>query len=327
MANTSNRTLRLLSLLQNHGHWTGTELADRLEVSPRTLRRDIDRLRELGYPVEARRGIDGGYQLEAGAVLPPLVLDDDEAVALVVGLQSAAQGAVTGIAESSVRALAKVVQVLPTRLRRRAEALSAMTEPAVWGSDDAAADAAVLTLLAQAARNTERIEIDYVDREGEATRRKVEPLRLVVLGRRWYLVAWDLTRHDWRSFRVDRIASTQPTGAHFPVRVLPAADAATFVRASIGSVSASHVVEATVDSPADVVQARVGRWATVEPADKHTCRLRMTTNTLDWAVTALMGLNADFTVAGPPALIDQLDARARRLRRAANRSRAAASAP
>ncbi len=322
MANTSNRTLDLLSLLQTQGHWTA-DLADRLRVSERTLRCDIDRLRELGYPVEARRGIDGGYQLEAGAVLPPLVLDDDEAVALVVGLQLAAQGAVTGIAESSVRALAKGMQVLPSRLRQRAEDLSAMTEPEVWGTDDVTVDATVLIRIAQAARNTERIELDYVDRNGKASLGRVEPHRLVVLGRRWYLVAWGLTRYDWRNFRVDRITSTRPTGAHSPLRTLPTADAAAFVRASIGSVNTAHAVDATVDAPAAEVEARVGRWATIEPVDDRTCRLRMTSNSLDWAIAALIGLDADFAVHAPLGLVDQLDTRARRLRRAANRSRAA----
>src|SRR5215831_13772364 len=151
MANTSNRTLRLLSLLQTHRYWPGGELADRLGVSVRTLRRDVDRLRELGYPVEAQRGVDGGYQLAAGAALPPLVVDDEEAVALAVGLQAAAQGAVEGIAEASVRALAKVVQVMPARLRRRVQALGAMTVPASWeGSAGAGVDPGVLTAIALA---------------------------------------------------------------------------------------------------------------------------------------------------------------------------------
>src|SRR5690606_16107053 len=228
MANTSSRTLRLLSLLQTHRHWPGPALADRLGVSVRTLRRDIDRLRELGYPVEASRGVDGGYQLAAGAALPPLVLDDEEAVALAVGLQAAAQGGVAGIAESSVRALAKVVQVMPPRLRRRVDALRAMTVPATFGGSAPNTDPGVLTALAQACRDTERVEFGYTARSGERTDRHVEPLRLVSLGRRWYLVAYDLTRHDWRSFRVDRIDAPRRTGARFLPRTLPAADAAEF---------------------------------------------------------------------------------------------------
>ena len=199
MANTSSRTLRLLSLLQTHRYWPGPELAARLDVSVRTLRRDIDRLRELGYPVEASRGVDGGYQLAAGAALPPLVLDDEEAVALAVGLQAAAQGGVAGIAESSVRALAKVVQVMPPRLRRRVDALRAMTVPLTWYSTAPSTDPAVLTALAQACRDTERLEFGYTSAAGERSDRHVEPLRLVSLGRRWYLVAYDLVRHDWRT--------------------------------------------------------------------------------------------------------------------------------
>ena len=179
MANTSSRTLRLLSLLQTHRYWPGTQLADRLGVSVRTLRRDIDRLRELGYPVEASRGVDGGYQLAAGAALPPLVLDDEEAVALAVGLQAAAQSGVAGVAESSVRALAKVVQVMPPRLRRRVDALRTMTIPTGWEQPSATVDPDVLTAVAQACRDTERLEFGYTAADGERTDRHVEPLRLV----------------------------------------------------------------------------------------------------------------------------------------------------
>src|SRR6266851_2217327 len=194
MANTSSRTLRLLSLLQTHRFWPGDELADRLEVSPRTLRRDIDRLRELGYPVDAHRGVDGGYQLAAGAVLPPLVLDDEEAVALAIGLRTAAQGAVAGIEEASVRALAKVVHVMPPRLRRRVDALRAATVPAVWATTGPTVDAGLLTAVAQACRDEERLRFAYTVQSGERTARHVEPHRLVSLGRRWYLVAYDLLR-------------------------------------------------------------------------------------------------------------------------------------
>src|SRR5918997_4800835 len=189
MANTSSRTLRLLSLLQTHRYWPGSELADRLEVSVRTLRRDVDRLRELGYPVEANRGVDGGYQLAAGAAMPPLVLDDEEAVALAVGLQAAAQGGVAGIAESSVRGLAKVVPVMPSRLRRRVEALRVATVPASWSADGPVVDPAVLTAVAQACRDTERLEFAYTAGSGERSDRHAEPLRLVSLGRRWDLLA------------------------------------------------------------------------------------------------------------------------------------------
>src|SRR5215213_2450602 len=215
MAATSVRMLRLLSLLQTHRYWSGAELAGRLEVSVRTLRRDVDRLRELGYPVDAQRGVDGGYQLAAGAALPPLVLDDDEAVALALGLQAAAQRGVAGVAESSVSALTKVVQVMPPRLRRRVEALQAMTVEAGLGAGSVApaVDPGVLTTVAQACRDTVRLRFAYTAADGTASDREVEPARLALLGRRWYLVAYDLGRHDWRSFRLDRLGPAEATGA------------------------------------------------------------------------------------------------------------------
>ncbi len=167
MTTPGTRTLRLLSLLQSRRYWPGTDLAARLEVSPRTLRRDIDRLRDLGYPVEARRGVDGGYQLAAGAVLPPLLLDNDEAVAIGVGLHSAIQaGSVVGIEESSLRALSKVIQVMPTSLRRRIDALAAMTVSLPWQESAASVDAGVLVSVAQACRDGERLEFDYTDSGG-----------------------------------------------------------------------------------------------------------------------------------------------------------------
>jgi predicted DNA-binding transcriptional regulator YafY len=316
MANTSSRTLRLLSLLQTHRYWPGAELAERLEVSVRTLRRDIDRLRELGYPVEASRGVDGGYQLAAGAALPPLVLDDEEAVALAVGLQAAAHGGVAGIAESSVRALTKVVQVMPPRLRRRVDALRAMTVPVVWNGATPTTDPAVLTSLAQACRDTERLEFGYRAGSGERTDRHVEPLRLVSLGRRWYLVAYDLVRHDWRSFRADRITAPRTTGARFLPRSLPAEDAAAFVRASMDQVPAGWAVEVLVDAPATRVQAMVQRWGTAEDAGDGRCRLRMRVDSLDWPAMLLGAVGADFEVVSPPELLDHVRGWARTFDRA-----------
>ncbi len=316
MANTSSRALRLLSLLQTHRYWPGVELAERLEVSVRTLRRDVDRLRELGYPVDAHRGVDGGYQLAAGAALPPLVLDDEEAVALAVGLQAAAQGAVAGIAESSVRALTKVVQVMPSRLRRRVEALRAMTVPAVWGSSGPSVDPGVLTAVAQACRDTERLEFGYTAAGGEQTGRHVEPLRLVSLGRRWYLVAYDLTRHDWRSFRLDRLDRPRSTGVRFRPRQLPADDAAAFVRAGIDHLPAPYAVEVLVHAPATAVRDRIGRWATVDALDDARCLLRMNTDSLDWPALALGAVGADFEVRSPPELLEHVRSWGHRFSRA-----------
>ena len=309
MANTSSRTLRLLSLLQTHRYWPGPDLADRLGVSVRTLRRDVDRLRELGYPVQAQRGVEGGYQLAAGAALPPLVVDDEEAVALAVGLQAAAQGPVEGIAESSVRALAKVIQVMPARLRRRVDALRAMTVPAVPGSQAGAViDPNVLTTIALACRDDERIRFDYVAADNRHTERHVEPHRLVSLGRRWYLVGYDLVRNDWRSFRIDRLADPRGTGARFRQRELPAEDAAAFVRIGTGMtpVPTSIRTEVVVHAPADQVREKVGRWSTIEEIDAERCRMIMSSDNLDWPITAIGSLRADFDVIGPPELTDRL---------------------
>jgi predicted DNA-binding transcriptional regulator YafY len=308
MANTSSRTLRLLSLLQTHRHWAGPDLADRLGVSPRTLRRDVDRLRELGYPVEASRGVDGGYQLAAGAALPPLVVDDDEAVALAVGMQAATQGSVAGIEESAVRALTKVVQVMPPRLRRRVDALRAVTEPLVWGGTAApVVDPGVLIAVAQACRDTERLEFGYTAPGREPMDRHVEPHRLVPLGRRWYLVAYDLHRHDWRSFRLDRLTAPRSTGARFRTRDLPCADAAAFVRAGLEATQpARFSVEVLVHAPADRVRERLGRWGEIEEVDATSCVLRMSTDTLDWPAMGLGSVGADFEVRCPPELTDLL---------------------
>ncbi|WP_214366817.1 helix-turn-helix transcriptional regulator [Pseudonocardia sp. H11422] len=318
MANTSSRTLRLLSLLQTQRYWPGTALADRLGVSVRTLRRDVDRLRELGYPVQAQRGVDGGYQLAAGAALPLLVVDDEEAVALAVGLLAAAQGVVAGIEEAAVRALTKVVQVMPPRLRRRVDALRAVTVPAVWGDSapSPTVDPEVLITVAQACRDIERLRFSYTARGGEQTDRHVEPHRLVPLGRRWYLVAYDLARHDWRSFRLDRLTGPRSTAARFRTRELPTAAAAAFVRAGVERAQAPYAVEALVHVPAQVVRERVGRWGTVEDAGGGQCLLRMTSDSLDWPTMTLGALGADFTVLSPPELHDHVGEWADRFSRA-----------
>jgi len=313
VANTSSRTLRLLSLLQTRRYWPGEELAGQLQVSPRTLRRDIDRLRELGYPIQAQRGVAGGYQLAAGTALPPLVVDDEEAVALALGLQAAAQGAgapgaVEGIAEASVRALAKVVQVMPARLRRRVQALGAMTVPAGWETMGGAAretvDPEVLTTLALACRDTERVRFSYTAAAGQHTGRHVEPHRLVLLGRRWYLVGYDLDRQGWRSYRLDRLTGPEGTGARFRPRELPAADAAAFVRAGVQSTRTGYDIEVIVEAPAEVVRERIGRWASVSEISATRCRVRMTADMLEWPVMGLGMTGADFQVISPPELID-----------------------
>lgn len=303
MANTSSRALRLLSLLQTHRHWPGAELAGRLEVSERTLRRDVDRLRDLGYPVRATRGTDGGYQLAPGAVLPPLVLDDEEAVALAVGMGDAAQSGVAGIEDAAVRALTKVVQVLPPRLRARVDALRAMTvSPASAGPIVAAG---VLTVVAQACRDEERLRFAYAARGAAPAEREAEPHRLVAQGGRWYLVAYDLTRHDWRSFRLDRLSDPRPTGARFRPRDLPAPDAAAFVRTSTGA-PAAHTVRVLVHAPEARVRQVVGQWGTVEPAGENRCRVTMTSTSLDWPAQAMGNVGAEFEVLGPPEFTEHV---------------------
>jgi predicted DNA-binding transcriptional regulator YafY len=305
MANTSARMLRLLSLLQTHRYWPGTELADRLEVSPRTLRRDVDRLRELGYPVDAARGVAGGYQLQAGAAVPPLLLDDEEAVAIAVGLRTAAAGAVAGFEETSVRALAKVIQLLPPRLRRRIDALQAVTAPGVFGGGPAL-DAAALTTIALACRGEERLRFDYTPREGAESARYVEPHRLVSLGRRWYLVAWDLDRGDWRSFRVDRLTTPALTGARFRPREIPGGDPVAWMRSRLAAVPMRYEVSVLIDLAAEPVRRQVGQWANVEAASERTCRLRMNVDDLGWPVMILGVLGAEFTVESPPELRERI---------------------
>src|SRR5690349_1794909 len=215
------RALRLLSLLQTYKFWSGSELAERLEVSSRTLRRDIDRLRVLGYPVDATPGAAGGYRLAAGAHLPPLVLDDDEAVAIAVGLRAAAGASIEGMEEISVRALAKLEQVLPDRLRRRVNAVHTNVSSMRWSSEQSTVDADALAVLALACRDNEQVRFDYTRRDGEAAARLVEPHNLVSAGRRWYLVAWDVRREDWRTFRLDRLTEPRLGGVRFRPRADP----------------------------------------------------------------------------------------------------------
>jgi predicted DNA-binding transcriptional regulator YafY len=298
--NPSSRMLRLLTLLQTHRFWPGGELCDRLEVSPRTLRRDIDRLRELGYPVHATRGVAGGYRLEAGAALPPLLLDDEEAVAIAVGLRTAASGPVAGIEETSVRALAKLEQVLPTHLRRRVHALQSNIEPlSYWRGEPV--DPETLTVLAQACRDDERLRFEYRTREGETATRSVEPHRLVPVGRRWYLVAWDVQRDAWRTFRVDRIHAPRASGTRFKAREL--ADAAAFVRDSLGSMPRRYEAVITVHEPAEDTAAFARRYG---GSIDEQGRLRIAGDSLPWLAALIALLDAGFEVHEPPELVDRL---------------------
>ncbi len=300
MADTGARTLRLLSLLQHRPTWSGHELTQRLAISARTLRRDVERLRELGYPVRARPGVAGGYELAPGAALPPLVLDDDEALALVMGLHLAASQGTEEVAEASMAALAKVVAIMPVGLRRRVDAFRTMAIPSEPSSARAVIDPATLATVAVACRNHERITFGYTDREGAATEREVEPHRMVLASDRWYLVAFDTDRHDWRTFRVDRLHELRALTRRFHPRPLPGDDAAAFVAAGLMTVTARHTIEVQVDAPAGEVMARIGRWATVSEMGSGRCQVTVDADSLDWAAFALGTLGADFHVVAPP---------------------------
>jgi predicted DNA-binding transcriptional regulator YafY len=295
-----------------------------LEVSVRTLRRDVDRLRALGYPVQAARGVDGGYQLAAGASLPPLALDDEEAVALAVGLQAATTSSVASMAEPALRALAKVVQVMPARLRRQIDALQTMTVTVTGPAAASRAtgpDPSILLVAAQACRASEGLALGYTAADDSRTRRRVEPHRLVSLGRRWYLVAYDLDRQAWRNFRVDRVTSLAPNGRRFRPRELPALDAATFVRDSIRTVPTSYAVKAIVHCSAATARTRLGAWADLQDLPNERCRFSMNTESLQWAAMALGRVEAELTEVEPPALVTVLREWSDRFTRARARGR------
>ena len=314
MNGTSSRLLELLSLLQARRDWPGAELAERLGVSRRTVRRDVERLRELGYPVDSLTGPAGGYRLRAGAAMPPLLLDDDEAIAIAVGLRTAARSSVTGIEETSLRALVKLEQVLPSHLRRRVRALGAVSVGLPEGGPTV--DPQSLSVLAAACRDSERVRFAYRAREGTESRREVEPHSLVNLGRRWYLLAWDRRRKDWRSFRVDRLSRPASTGVRFEPREPPAKDAAAYVARSIASGLNRYEARVTVHVPAAELRKRVPRHAgTVEPLDERTCELRTGDYDLDWLALRIAMLDAEFEVHEPPELVEQLRLLARRVGR------------
>jgi predicted DNA-binding transcriptional regulator YafY len=317
MLETSARLLRLLSLLQAHREWSGADLAHRLGVTPRTVRRDVDRLRELGYPVNASPGTGGGYQLGAGAELPPLLLDDEEAVAVAVGLRTAAGHGIEGIGETSVRALAKLEQVLPNRLRRRVGALNAFTVPMLRGPQSSTVDASVLTELANACRDSERLRFEYSDHGGSASRRTVEPHRLVCTERRWYLVAWDLDRGDWRTFRADRITPKPPHGPRFAARTPPAEDLAAYVSKGVSTHAYAAQAVIRLHTSAELAAEFVGPSdGAVEAVDEKTCLLRTGAASLDVLVIHVMLMGVDFDVIEPQELTEHIRTVRDRLSRA-----------
>ncbi|MFF7748737.1 helix-turn-helix transcriptional regulator [Streptomyces sp. NPDC007971] len=303
---TPARLLQLLSLLQTPREWPGSELADRLGVSGRTVRRDIDRLRELGYPVQASKGADGGYRLVAGKAMPPLVLDDEEAVAIAVGLRAGAGHAVEGVDEASVRALAKLEQVLPARLRHRVSTLQAATTQLTHG-DGASIAPETLTVMASTVAGRERLRFAYRDKDGGESRRLTEPYRLVSTGQRWYLVAYDLGREDWRTFRVDRVTEPLATGVRFAPRELPAKNAAEYLRRSIGRRHQErYAFEVWFAGSAEVVSSRVPAWIGVPEAagDEGGCVLRGDSgDPVEWLAARLAMVGCEFTVRSPEELV------------------------
>ncbi|MEV4126679.1 YafY family protein [Nocardia sp. NPDC049707] len=311
MLETSARLLELLSLLQTPRDWTGTELAERLEVDIRTIRRDIDKLRNLGYPVHAVAGA-AGYRLGAGAKLPPLLLNDDEAVAVVLGLRTAAGGTIAGIEESSLRALAKLEQILPARLRHRVSALQAATVSMSAGTP--LVDPDVLTAIASAIRDHEQLRFDYRTHDGTEIRRAAEPHRLVHTGRHWYLVGWDVDRKDWRTYRIDRLRPRIPNGPRFTPREAPEVDLANFVAHGISTAPYRYRARITLEVPAAVAANRIPPTiGVIEAIDEGHCLLHTGSNSLDELAvyTGLFGF--EFRVHEPPELIEHLRALAHRV--------------
>jgi predicted DNA-binding transcriptional regulator YafY len=323
MLDTSARLLRLLSILQTRPEWTGPELAGRLDVTVRTLRRDMARLRELGYPVRATPGVAGGYRLAAGSTLPPLLLDDDEAVAVVLSLRTATSHSVTGIAETALRALAKLERVLPARLRQRTAALRLATVPLAGLAPTVDPD--VLTVIAEACQDLHRLTFGYRARDGTASVRTVEPHRLVHTGRRWYLVARDNDRNDWRTFRADRIDDPRPTGIRFTPHNPP--DAAAFVADAVTAAPYRFRARVEVRAPAHLVaESFPPTTGIVEAVDQDSCLLITGADSLTVIVIHLATLGHDFTVHEPAELVAELGMLADRLA-TAYRASAARAAP
>lgn len=313
MSETTGRVLQLLGLLQSRRAWTGGELAERLGVTTRSVRRDIERLRELGYPVHAGRGQSGGYQLGAGAALPPLLLDPDEAVAMAVCLRLAAGGSVAGVGESALRALSKLDQVMPARLRSQVSAVHDATVTLAPNSSDSPVEPEILMTLARACRDHEHVSADYTDIRGNHTQRRLEPYHLVTTGRRWYLMAYDRDREDWRSLRLDRMSAVVARGSTFAPREAP--DAADYVRRSISSSPYRYVARVRYRAPQSAVaQCFPPASATVEPDGPDACIVTAGADDPERMVLYFATVGHDFEVLEPPEAVAAVRAVADRLR-------------
>jgi predicted DNA-binding transcriptional regulator YafY len=315
VGDTASRSLALLSLLQAPRAWSGSELAARLEVSRRTVRRDVDRLRDLGYPVEATMGAEGGYRLVAGTAMPPLLLDDDEATAIAFGLRSAADHPIEGIDEAAIRALAKLEQVLPARLRHRVTTLTRTTATLRRFGPTVSSD--TLVVLAKAIANSDLVRFGYRALDRSERRRTAEPHRLVAWGRRWYLVAFDIDRDDWRLFRVDRISDPWPLRATKPRHTLPSKDAVTFVAERLLESAPTYRAVATLHAPIERVAPALDGFGEVEPIAGDRCRVTIDGDTLEWLAFRLSSVEYEFEVHEPPELIDHLRQLGSRILRAA----------
>lgn len=317
--NTSARLLRLLALLQSRPFWRGRELAARMEVTGRTVRRDVDRLRSLGYPVEASAGTAGGYQLAAGSNLPPLLLEDDEALAVSLGLRMATAGTVVGMEESALRALAKLEQLMPARLRARVRNLHAAVLPLGSGGPGVPHDR--LVALAQACRALQRLEFNYEDQSGRASVRAVEPHALVSTEARWYLLAWDLGRGDWRTFRVDRIGGMPRGGERFLPRKVPGGDAAAFVSRAISVQPYALKARIELHAPLARMRARIPPSAgRLTRLDETRCELETGAQRPDMLAYHLAMLDVPFIVIEPVELEQHLRMLSTRLSQAARAS-------
>ncbi len=320
VSGTSGRLLRLLSLLQARRDWPGEVLAQRLEVSARTVRRDVDRLRDLGYPVRASKGPDGGYRLDAGSELPPLLFDDEQAVAVAVALQTAS-ASVSGIEEGALRALATVRQVMPARLRGRVDALRVTAVPADGGRPKVDSD--ILIAVGAALRAHEVLRFDYErpnwtneERPADPPRR-VEPHHLATWSGRWYLVAWDLERADWRTFRVDRMNPRTPTGPRFSPRELPGGDVATYLQNSFRGTDWPCRGEFVIDAPATEVQPWAGRQSVVEALGPDRCRVLAGSWSWERLAAWVSWWEVPVRIVGPPELRAAADRLGRRFLEAA----------
>jgi predicted DNA-binding transcriptional regulator YafY len=322
MLETSARLLRLLSLLQGRRDWTSAELATRLGVTTRTIRNDVGRLRGLGYPVDARPGVAGGYRLGTGGALPPLLLDDEEAVAVAIGLRTAASGSIAGIEETSLRALAKLQQVLPARLRRRVSAFQSYALPIP--SRGPQVDPDVLTMIAGACRDHERLRFDYRAHSGAPSRRCVEPYRLVNDRRRWYLVAWDTDREAWRTFRADRIELRIPAGPRFTPRTLPPdREIAAQVARGVAEATWHYRARVLVHAPAAHVRGRLPIPVEVESLGEDRCAFEPGSDDPEMLALYLGMLDADFEIMDAPELAGALRKLTRRYQRAIDASQQA----